>query len=88
MIKRPIRSTSYRAFNNKPLERLKMANYLDCLGPKGLTLVAIRAPSRILPESLPPGQQTGYIVGSTALVCIAGLAAGLTLGLLSLDRCN
>jgi hypothetical protein len=66
-----------------------MAEYLDWLGRKGLALVASPGVSpRLLSQSLPPGQQTGYIVASIALVCIAGLAAGLTLGLLSLDRCD
>jgi hypothetical protein len=37
-------------------------------------------------HSLSPGQETMYIVVCIALIVFSGLCAGLTLGLLSLDR--
>jgi len=35
---------------------------------------------------LSSGEETAYIIVSIALVAISGIAAGLTLGLLSLDK--
>ncbi len=64
-----------------------MITDFDVLGRKGLFLIS-RVSQRHLTsyEPLQTGKQTGYIVASIILVCVAGLAAGLTLGLLSLDR--
>jgi metal transporter CNNM len=37
-------------------------------------------------EALTPAQAAGYALIVVALLCLSGMAAGLTLGLLSLDR--
>lgn len=66
------------------------------LGRRGLavsvsTAVALASHGRTLlgdnGSDLSSGTRVAYILVSVALVIIAGIAAGLTLGLLSLDRC-
>ena len=64
--------------NWKPMIRLP-----DALGASRLEAVSILQAHAHWPE------QTGfYIAASALLVVISGLCAGLTLGLLSLDRCG
>lgn len=64
------------------------------LGRKGLAYVALGASHYAARKllisdgstSLSPGTQTAYIITVVILIIVSGLAAGLTLGLLSLDR--
>ena len=66
------------------------------LGRRGLASVAAFGASHLVmtgrgllsegASTLSAGQETLYIILSVTLVIISGLAAGLTLGLLSIDR--
>ncbi len=93
--------TSFWA-NRKPSPALacvlfvkKYFHMSQILGRKGLAFMALGASHafaarRLLisegASDLSPGTETAYIIVVVLLIIISGLAAGLTLGLLSLDR--
>jgi len=68
----------------------------QALGRKGMAYMAIGASQYVArkllistgesTDPLSPGTETAYIITAVLLIITSGLAAGLTLGLLSMDR--